>query len=305
MGGRCRSGHSRGSTGGTPDQAGATTGPAAGIMTAMRSPAPAIITSRTNSRVVAAAGLRDRRTRDAAGLTLVDGAREVRRALDAGAEVVEAFVDEGRLAGPDGRAALDALTAREVRTASVSSLVLDKLAFGSRDEGIVAVVRVPDLRLARLTLPPTPLVAIIEGVEKPGNVGAVLRSADGAGADAVVAADPRTDLANPNAIRASAGTWFTVPLATATSPEALSWAVAHGLTVVTTRVEATTPYTDVDLRGPVAIVLGAEDDGLSATWSGPDVVPVRIPMAGVADSLNVSVSAALLLYEARRQRAVT
>lgn len=271
-------------------------------MAAMRSPTPSEITSRTNPRVAAVAALRDRRERDREGLTIVDGAREVRRAIESGAELVEAFTCGPLLAGPDARAALDALERRGTPVTAVSEGVFEKLAFGDRAEGLLAVVRIPDLSLGRLALPPDPLVAVIEGVEKPGNIGAVLRSADGAGADALVAASPRTDLFNPNAIRASAGTIFRVPLAAAPAGDAMAWARAAGLRLVATRVDAERPYTDVDLTGPIAIVMGAEADGLTATWDAPDIEAVRIPMRGIADSLNVSVAAALLLFEARRQR---
>jgi TrmH family RNA methyltransferase len=143
---------------------------------------------------------------------------------------------------------------------------------------------------------------VLEGLEKPGNLGAVLRTADAAGADAVIAADPRTDLFNPNAIRASLGTIFTVPVAAAPSAAVRDHLAARGLRPVVARVDAELRYTDVDLRGPVALVLGGEAAGLTDTWSGPGVVPVRLPMLGVADSLNVSIAAAVLLYEARRQR---
>ena len=271
-------------------------------MTTMPSPTPPEITSRANPRVAAVAALRDRRDRDSQGLTIVDGAREVRRAIESGAELVEAFTCGPLLAGPDARAALDALERRGTPVTAVSEGVFEKLAFGDRAEGLLAVVRIPELSLGRLTLPSEPLVAVIEGVEKPGNIGAVLRSADGAGADALVAASPRTDLFNPNAIRASAGTIFRVPLAAAPAEAALDWARTTGLRIVATRVDAERPYTDADLTGPIAIVLGAEADGLTATWDAPDIEAVRIPMRGIADSLNVSVAAALLLFEARRQR---
>ena len=219
-----------------------------------------------------------------------------------GVEVVEAFSCEPLLAGPDARAALDLLRARGVAVQPTSEPVFAKLAFGERAEGLVAVVRIPSLALADLALPDGPLVAVIEGVEKPGNVGAVLRSADGAGVDAVIAASPRTDLFNPNAIRASAGTIFTVPVAAAPSAEVLAWLREHGLRIVAARVDAERLYTEVDLTGPLAIVLGAEADGLTDAWAATDIEAVRLPMLGVADSLNVSVSAAILLYEARRQR---
>ena len=146
------------------------------------------------------------------------------------------------------------------------------------------------------------MVVVIEGVEKPGNVGAVLRSADGAGVDALIAADPRTDLFNPNAIRASAGTVFSVPLAAASATATIQWLRAHGLRIVAARPDADRLYTDADLTGPLVLALGSETDGLTDLWSEPDVEAVRLPMLGVADSLNVSVTAAILIYEALRQR---
>jgi TrmH family RNA methyltransferase len=276
------------------------------MMTAMTSPKASpprpLLTSTANPRVAAAAALRDRRGRERAGLTLIDGAREVRRALDAGVEIAEAFVCEPLLAGPDARAALDRLGATGVPVQATSERVFAKIAFGERAEGIVAVARIPPLELDRLELPARPLIVVVEAVEKPGNLGAVLRSADGAGVDALIAASPRTDLFNPNAIRASAGTIFSVPLAAADTSAVLAWLRAHGIRIIATRVGASTPYTEADLTGPVAVALGAETDGLTDAWSGPDVETVSLPMLGIADSLNVSVTAAILVYEARRQR---
>ena len=268
----------------------------------MDAPSRPLLTSTANSRVKAAAALRDRRERDRTGLTVVDGAREVRRSLEAGAVAVEAFVCEAQLAGEDARAALDRVTASGIPVHSVTETVFAKVSFGDRAEGIVAVVRIPSLDLSRLALPEDPLVVVVEGVEKPGNVGAVLRSADGAGADALVAADARTDLFNPNAIRASVGTAFGVPIASASTSQTIDWLRGHGLRIIAARVDAERIYTDVDLTGPLAIALGAEADGLSAAWSGDAIEAVRLPMAGIADSLNVSATAAILLYEARRQR---
>ncbi len=222
------------------------------MMTAMASPTPPVLTSFANPRVKAATALRDRRERDRAGLTLVDGAREVRRALDAGIEVVEAFVCEPLLAGPDARAALDLLRDRGVAIQPTSEAVFAKLAFGGRAEGILVVVRIPSTALADLALPGDPLIVVIEGVEKPGNVGAVLRSADGVGVDAVVAASPRTDLFNPNAIRASAGTMFTVSVGAAPTDEVLAWLRDRGVRIVAARVGAGQPYTEAELTGPLA-----------------------------------------------------
>ncbi|HLY15168.1 MAG TPA: RNA methyltransferase, partial [Candidatus Limnocylindrales bacterium] len=176
------------------------------------------ITSSANPRVKAAVALRDRKERDATGLTLVDGAREIGRAIAAGIDVVELFVAPAVLGTADAQAALAAARAGGRRVTSVSPAVLARLAFGDRSDGLVAVIRTPPTHLERLALPSPALVVVAESVEKPGNLGAILRSADGAGADALIAADPRTDLFNPNAIRASLGTIFALPIASATTP---------------------------------------------------------------------------------------
>jgi TrmH family RNA methyltransferase len=139
-------------------------------------------------------------------------------------------------------------------------------------------------------------------VEKPGNVGAVLRSADGAGVSALVVADGRTDLYNPNAIRASLGTIFTLPIAAASAEETLDWLRAQGLVLYAARVDGSIPYTQVDYRLPAAVVLGSEAEGLSGIWHGDNTQAIRLPMLGRADSLNVSAAAAVLFYEALRQR---
>jgi TrmH family RNA methyltransferase len=267
----------------------------------MHAVADLVLTSTSNPRVKAVAGLRDRRARDEAGLTLIDGIRELTRAIAGGAVIVEAYADQARLEEA-GVEALDAARAAGAEVVECAPFVLDRLAYGDRNEGIVAVARIPDTSLDAITLPDDPLVVVVEGVEKPGNLGAVLRSADGAGADAVIAADPRTDLFNPNAIRASQGTLFALPVAAGSSAEVRAWLSEHGVTVVAARVDGPLPSSTVDLRGPVAVVLGSEATGLTDAWSGDDVMAVRLPMLGVADSLNVSITAAVLLYEARRQR---
>jgi TrmH family RNA methyltransferase len=259
------------------------------------------ISSNRNARVRAAAALRDRRARDAAGLTLIDGVRELARALDGGARIAECYVDEGRLSA-EGASAVARARSAGAAVIRVSGPVLDHLAYGDRSEGVVATVAIPDLSLATWAIPADPLVVVLEGVEKPGNLGAVLRSADGAGADAVVAASSRTDLFNPNAVRASLGTIFAVPLATGDSPAVRDTLLAAGIRLVAARVDAAVSYIEADLTGGVAIVLGSEADGLGTAWDHPAVIAVRLPMLGVADSLNVSTAAAVLLYEARRQR---
>ena len=262
------------------------------------------ITSLTNPRVKAAVRLRDRRERDATGLTIVDGPRELLRGLDGGVVVEEAFVCRDLIRSAEAEEAVARLGASGGAGSihEVSADVLAKVGFGDRIDGVVAIVRAPAVGLDRLTLPPDPLVVVVESVEKPGNLGAILRSADGAGADAVIAADARTDLFNPNAIRSSLGTIFSVPIASATTAATLEWLAAHAIQPIAARVDADVLYTEIDFRGPVGIVMGSEAGGLSRAWEDPRVTAVRIPMHGAADSLNVSVAAAILLYEARRQR---
>ena len=264
---------------------------------------PATLTSLANPRVKAAVRLRDRRERESTGLTIVDGVRELVRALDAGVEVVEAFVADGLVRTNEARDVVGRLAGTTGFT-SVSEAVIGKLAFGDRSDGVVAIVRSPSTALGPAIdgLPSDPLVVVVEAVEKPGNLGAILRTAAGAGADAVVAADARTDLFNPNAIRASLGTIFAVPVAAAPSGEVLDRLVAAGTRVVAARVDADALYSEADLRGALALVLGSESEGLTSAWTDPRVEPVRIPMRGAADSLNVSVAAAVLLYEVVRQR---
>ena len=261
-----------------------------------------MLTSAANPRVRAAMALRARRERDHTGRILIDGARELLRALDADVTVETIFVCAALCRSEACRMLLGRLAPDDHRLVLVSEGAFARLAFGDRAEGVVGVALRPGLDLADLTLPADPLLAVIEAVEKPGNVGAILRSADGAGLDALVAAEPRTDLFNPNAIRASLGTIFSVPLAAAPTVEVLAWLRANRVRPVVARVDGTSVHTETDLRGPLAIVLGSEAAGLSEVWSGPDVLAVRLPMLGSADSLNVAAAAAILFYEARRQR---
>jgi TrmH family RNA methyltransferase len=260
-----------------------------------------LITSRHNPHVKEAARLRDRRHREKQGRILIDGARELRRAAQGSVRLLQVFVCPPLLSGDDARLPAE-LAAAGCEVLPVSEDVFGKLAFGQRAEGLLGVAETPRHALVSLALPPGALLAVLEGVEKPGNLGAVLRSADAAGVSAVIVADGRTDLYNPNAIRASLGTIFSLPLAEATGSEAREWLHERNCSIVAARVDGAVPYTAVDYCGPTAIVLGSEAAGLSPLWSGPDVRAVRLPMLGAADSLNISVTAAVLFYEALRQR---
>ncbi len=236
------------------------------------------ITSLQNPRVKDAVRLRDGRHRQRRGRFLIDGIRELGRAIDGQIELLEVFI------------CYEKCTRQQVRILSgmlgdfdyadvlyVSPAVFEKLAFGDRSEGVVAVAEMPETGLDGVNLTDNPLVVVLEGVEKPGNVGAVLRSADGAGADLIIVADGRTDLYNPNAIRASLGTIFTRQVAAATTAATLDWLRQAGLAIFAARVDGSVPYTEVDYRGPSAIVLGSEAKGLSSAWSADDVTPISLP----------------------------
>ncbi len=273
-----------------------------------------MITSVHNPRVKQAVALRDHRQRRKEQLILIDGVRELTRAISAGVALREVFVCAELCRSEEARRLLEILPGCGGRRFDVSEAVFAKLAFGQRGEGVVGVAAVGapgtprgtgysgSRRLEDIVLPTSALVAVLEGMEKPGNVGAVLRSADGAGVSALVAADPRTDLFNPNVIRASLGTVFSMPVAAAAPADVLAWLRGRGLQILAARVEGSVSYTEVDYRRPTAIVLGSEAQGLTSLWSGDDVRAIRLPMLGMADSLNVSAAAAVLFYEALRQR---
>ena len=260
------------------------------------------ITSRQNERVKSAIKLRNSRQRAKQGRFVIDGARQIARALQAGIRVAEAFLCTDRIDSVERQAAADRLSESGAVCATVSAEVYAKLSFGDNDDGLLAVAETPDRQLESLTLPPNPLIAVLEGLEKPGNVGAILRSADAAGLDAVIVANPGTDLFNPNTIRASMGTVFAENVRVASNGQILAQLRAWNLPIVATLVEATQLYSEIDYRSGAAIVLGSEDQGLTSAWQCADVQPVRLPMHGIADSLNVSATAAVMFYEAHRQR---
>ena len=265
----------------------------------------ATITSLQNPRVKDTVRLRDRRHREKQGRILIDGARELRRAIESGLGVLEIYHCPALCTNHEAQLTLELLPRCGAELIEVSDAVFEKLAFGDRAEGVLGVAAMPARQLHDLKLGAVPLLAVLEGVEKPGNVGAVLRSADGAGFDALILADAKTDLYNPNAIRASLGTIFTMQVCAATSAATRAWLDARGIQVVAARVDGSVPYTTLDYRKPTAIALGSEAEGLTPAWSGAGIVAARLPMLGTADSLNVSATAAVLFYEARRQRNAT
>lgn len=260
------------------------------------------ITSIQNPRIKQAVRLRDGRSRRRLGRMLIDGVREIHRAYRSDISIIEVYwcaTDDRR---PEQAQILQALIDDHVSVFEVTEPVFEKLAFGQRSEGLVAVAQTPKWDLDRLNVPPDGLVAVLEGIEKPGNVGAILRSADAAGVAAVILADEGTDLFNPNAIRASLGAIFSVPMATAPARQVLDWLRHHGFSIYAAWPDGSKEYSQVNYGGRSAVVLGSEALGLSELWRASDITRVRIPMQGVIDSLNVSATAAVLFYESLRQK---
>ena len=259
------------------------------------------ITSPSNPSLKFAARLHKRRERDRHGLTLIEGPAEIGMALSAGIVFREVYYCPDIISTKEQKMLLGRLrNAAPVK--SVSMKAYDKIAYRGSTGGFAAVAEKPSLSLADLPPASNPLYLVADSIEKPGNLGAMLRSIDGAGGSGMIVSDRRTDLFNPNVIRASVGTVFSVPAAAASSDEVIGFLRKHGIKIVITSPDAETVYTDSDLTGPVAAVIGSEHSGLSRGWFEEGGEAVRIPMLGAADSLNASVSAALLLYEAVRQR---
>jgi TrmH family RNA methyltransferase len=263
---------------------------------------PTVIASLQNSRVKDVVRLRERRHREREGLMLVEGREELELALAGGARPQALYYCPSRQ-GAGAQALLQAAAQAGAELVEVTGPVFDKLAYRENPDGWLAVVLIDRRPLASLALGARPLLLVAEAVEKPGNLGALLRSADAAGASAVVVCDPATDVHNPNVVRSSRGTLFTVPVVEAPTREVLPWLAEHAIAVVAATPQAHLTYTQADLRGPVAVAVGTEHEGLSATWLQSAAIQVRIPMLGRVNSLNVATAATLLLYEAVRQRA--
>ncbi len=248
------------------------------------------------------------------GLFVVEGRRELEHCLEAGFKVRTlficpelagndalpgAFTRTGPRSGAEGRASSPATDPLVIE---IPENLYRKVAYRESTEGIIAEVECKERRLEDLELSEHPLVMVLESVEKPGNLGAVLRSADAARADAVIVCDPLTDLYNPNLIRASLGGIFTVPTVAATSEETIAWLKARGIRILTAQLQDSSWYYDIDMTVGTALVMGTESTGLTDIWRRAADAHIRIPMLGRLDSLNVSVSAAILLFEAVRQR---
>lgn len=283
------------------------------------------ITSAQNRKVKELLTLVEKsKARSAAGLFVVEGQRELGHCLDAGFIPETLFIcgevmavqnnavngaKTGHLAeNIEGKDGLDALVAKaealnpHLGVVQIPAFLYEKVAYRGSTEGIIAEVHSVPRSLEDLRLGESPLVMVLESVEKPGNLGAVLRSADAAGADAVIVCDPLTDIWNPNLIRSSVGAVFSVPVAVCTSADAIAFLKKRGIRILTAQLQDSEWYYDTDMTGATALVMGTESTGLTQAWRDSADAHIKIPMLGRLDSLNVSVSAAVLLYEAVRQR---
>ena len=261
-----------------------------------------IITSLQNPRLKRLVRLRDRRSRDEEGAFLIEGYREVRRALEKKVALTEVYYAPDWFLGENERPLLAEAQAAGAALVEVSRDAFAKVAYRERPDGILAVAPQWRRSLDGLDLPAVPFLLVVEAIEKPGNLGTILRGADAAGCHAVIVCDPVTDLFNPNVVRASTGVLFSVPCVVAESSAVAAWLRSRGVRAVATTPAAPGLYTEADLRGPLAVIMGSEQYGLSEFWLRSADASVRIPMAGQADSLNVAMAALITLFEAVRQR---
>lgn len=254
------------------------------------------ITSFSNPQVKNVVKLRtDRRHRQVEGLTLVEGQYEVEVAFNSGVVSQRLFVCEDLCKNLS-------IAHDDVEVITVSRPVFEKMSYRENPDGILAIINTPARSLYNLRTPTSALYILVEAVEKPGNLGAVFRTADAAGVDGVLVCDTCVDLFNPSVIRASRGTVFSVPCAEVSNDDALAWLRAKGIETLAASPQGDKNYSDVDLWKPVCLAFGAEDVGLTEFWLGNSDQKIKIPMLGTVNSLNVSTSAAIILYEALRQR---
>lgn len=263
------------------------------------------ITSAQNPKIRTLLELQEKsRARRREGLFVVEGRRELLHCIGAGYEPHTLFVCRDILSDSDLQEIVNAAENCNCTCSLVEipQHLYDKTAYRGGTEGVIAEMRCRDMGLGSLDPKENPLVIVLESVEKPGNLGAVLRSADASGADAVIVCDPLTDIYNPNLIRSSIGAVFTVPVAAATSEDTIRWLKDRNIKICTAQLQDSEWYYDTDMREGTAIVMGTEATGLTDVWREAADAHIKIPMLGRLDSLNVSVSAAILMFEAVRQR---
>ncbi|MFQ5948943.1 MAG: TrmH family RNA methyltransferase [Acidimicrobiia bacterium] len=260
------------------------------------------IASLTNPKIKALIRLRTRRERDRTGMFLIEGNRELRRALEAGVNLEELYICSDLFSGKAEPLLVEAAAAAGAELVETAEAPFHKVAYRHRPHGLLAVARQFPTGLDRLDPAQRPLILVVEGIEKPGNLGTMLRTAEAGGADAVIVCDPTTDPFNPNVVRASLGTLFRVPLAIAATDDAQAWLRQRNITTFAATPDAPLPYWTADYQKATALAVGSEHYGLSGAWlRGADEL-VSIPMQGSVDSLNAAMAAGILLFEAARQR---
>lgn len=260
------------------------------------------ISSLQNPRVKNVVHLRDRHEREKSEKFLIEGYREILRAIDGKHPIETLFICPMLFLGSNEQALIKRIVGSGAKLYECSENVFRKMSYRDRPDGLIAIAPQVHLGLNDLKLSENPFLIIAEAIEKPGNLGTILRSSDAVGLDALIVCDRCTDIHNPNVVRASVGTLFTVPVVEANGAETLKWLKEKGISILAATPSATAEFTEVDMTKPLAIAVGTEQLGLSKTWMENADIQVRIPMNGVADSLNVAMATTLLLYEALRQR---
>ncbi|MDX8430694.1 MAG: RNA methyltransferase [Candidatus Algichlamydia australiensis] len=259
-----------------------------------------MITSLQSPHVKKLVRLRDRRARDKSGTFIIEGYRELSRAKKISIEAL--YFSPEHFLGSNERKLIDEIASRGAEVFRFSKQAFAKVSYRDRPDGLIAIAQQEYLQLNELPQSSVPFFLLGEAIEKPGNLGTMLRSADAVGVDGVIVCDPKTDIFNPNVVRASVGTLFTQPVVQASTEETLNYLRDRGIAIVATTPHTKTHYTDVDLTGPIAVAAGTEQVGLSEKFIKQADLQVRIPMCGVADSLNVASATTLILYEVLRQR---
>ncbi len=261
-----------------------------------------IITSTSNPRVKQIIKLRKRSYRDRVGLMIIEGCTELERAIKNSHQLTELFFCPELFTGEFEQKILSQCQQNDISLIECPAPVFQKISYRERPNGLLALAPQIQTSLDQLPVKEKMLIVVAEAIEKPGNLGTILRSADASGADAVIICDRCTDINNPNVIRASIGTIFTIPVIETESLEAITWLKDNNIQILAATPQATQLHTNTDMSGSIAIAVGAEKPGLSDTWFNAADLKVKIPMLGQADSLNVAASTTILLYEALRQR---
>lgn len=262
-----------------------------------------ILTSLQNPRLKQVVKWRDRRDRDRDQVVLLEGYRALSRAMAADFPITDVYFCPELFQGVNERTLLSQLADRGAHVIQVTPEPFAKITYRDRPEGLLGIGKQRHFTLDDIPKHDTPpFYLVAEQIEKPGNLGTMLRSVDAAGTDALILCDPRTDLWNPNVVRASTGVLFSMPVAEAPAQQAFKWLRQNNVSIVAATPHTDKMYTDVDLTGPIAIAVGAEQFGLSELWMDNADINVRLPMMGAADSLNVATATTILLYEALRQR---